>query len=51
MSDKIFELCVNFLEWLAKKLGISYEQLNVILFVFLMPALFLLLLILLIIKC
>lgn len=50
MSDKIFELCVNFLEWLSEKLGISYQQVNVILFVFLMPALFLLLIILLIIK-
>ena len=33
MSDKIFYMCVDKLEKLAKRLGISYEKLNVIIFV------------------
>ena len=33
MSDKIFYMCVDKLETLAKRLGISYEKLNVIIFV------------------
>ena len=48
--DKIFKICVNSLEWLAIKMHLSYEQINVILFVILMPLLFLTLIILLIIK-
>ena len=33
MTDKIFYGCVKSLQWLANKLHISYEQLNVIIFV------------------
>ena len=33
MSDKIFYKCVDELEKLAKRLNITYEQLNVIIFV------------------
>lgn len=31
--DKVFDLCVDSLEWLAEKLGITYKELNVIIFV------------------
>ena len=31
--DKTFYKCVDSLEWLAKKLNITYEELNVIIFV------------------
>ena len=27
--DIIFYLCVHFLQWLAKKLGMTYNELNV----------------------
>lgn len=50
MIDKIFDFCVDLLEWTAEKLGITYQQINVILFVILMPITFLLLIVLLIIK-
>ncbi len=50
MLDKTFQLCVDLLDWLAKKMNLTYEQLNVILFVIIMPILFITLIILLIIK-
>ncbi len=31
--DKTFHKCVDSLEWLADKLNITYEELNVIIFV------------------
>ena len=31
--DETFNQCVDKLEWLAKKLNITYEELNVIIFV------------------
>ena len=40
MMDKTFYKCVDSLEWLAKKLHITYEQLNVMIFVIGYPALF-----------
>lgn len=48
--NKIFDLCVDLLEWLSEKLGVTYQQINVIIFVIIMPILFLTLIILLIIK-
>ena len=33
MMDKTFNRCVDLLEWLADKLNISYEELNVLIFV------------------
>ena len=33
MADKIFNKCIDSLEWLAKKLNLTYEELNVIIFV------------------
>jgi hypothetical protein len=36
--DAIFDLCVNILLALSKMLGITYEQLNVLLFVIIHPA-------------
>lgn len=33
MMDKTFNRCVDLLEWLADKLNILYEELNVIIFV------------------
>jgi len=50
MIDKIFNICVDFLEWSAQKLNMTYEQVNVLIFVVLMPIVFLVMLILLIIK-
>lgn len=35
----LFDLCVAFLYWLADLTGTTYKQINVILFVFLHPAL------------
>jgi hypothetical protein len=37
--DKTFNKCVDSLEWLAKKLHVTYEQLNVMIFVIDYPAL------------
>lgn len=34
---KAFDRCVDLLEWLAKKLGISYQALNIWIFVILWP--------------
>jgi hypothetical protein len=34
---KAFDRCVDLLEWLAKKLGISYQALNIWIFVVLWP--------------
>lgn len=33
LANKTFNKCVNSLEWLSEKLGISYEELNVLIFV------------------
>ena len=41
MSERIFNFCVQLLEWLAKKLGMSYEQVNVLIFCVLVPAIIL----------
>jgi len=38
MIDKIFYWCVDFLEHWAAKLGMTYEEINVYLFVVLTPA-------------
>lgn len=35
--DTVFDWCVDFLEWLAPLLGMSYKEINVWLFVILMP--------------
>ena len=48
--NKIFNKCVDLLEWSAEKTNLTYEQLNVILFVYLMPASYLTLIFLLISK-
>jgi len=40
MMDKTFNKCVESLQWLADKLNITYEELNVIIFVIGYPALF-----------
>ena len=33
MTNKIFNSCVDLLDWLADKLHITYEQINVVIFV------------------
>lgn len=33
LANKTFNKCVDSLKWLAEKLGITYEELNVIIFV------------------
>ena len=35
--DTIFMLCVHFLQWLAKKLGMTYNEVNVWLFCVILP--------------
>ena len=35
--DIIFYLCVHFLQWLAKKLGMTYNEINVWLFCVILP--------------
>lgn len=42
--NHIFKLCVQFLENLASKLGITYEEINVWIFVIIEPIVFILLL-------
>ncbi len=41
--DKVFDWCVALLEFLALRLGMTYKELNVWLFVFAMPAIILIL--------
>ena len=35
--NKIFDACVRLLYWLADLIGATYEQVNVVLFVFMLP--------------
>lgn len=37
MIDRIFYLCVRLLQWLAKKLGITYNEVNVWIFCVIWP--------------
>jgi hypothetical protein len=37
MMDKVFDLCVVFLVWLAKVTGTTYKEINVIVFCILWP--------------
>jgi hypothetical protein len=39
--DRIFDLCVDLLVWLADKLGMTYQQINVWIFCVLVPAIIL----------
>jgi len=48
--DRIFNWCVNLLEIIAEKLNLTYEQINVIIFVIIIPIIILALIIALIIK-
>ena len=41
--DAVFDGCVEFLEWLAPLVGLTYKEINVWLFVILMPGLLLVL--------
>ena len=43
ITDKVFVLCVVSLLWGADKLGLTYNQINIILFVIIWPILTLLL--------
>jgi hypothetical protein len=38
MIDTIFYWCVDFLKFWAAQLGMTYEEINVYLFVFILPA-------------
>ena len=38
MTDYIFEKCVVFLHWLARKFGTTYEAINVWIFCIIWPA-------------
>ena len=37
MIDKIFMLCVHLLQWLAEKLGMTYNEVNVWIFCVIWP--------------
>ena len=37
MIDRIFDLCVDLLVWLADKLGMTYKQINVWIFCVIVP--------------
>jgi len=39
--DNLFNKCVYFLQWLAERLNISYEEINVWIFVIIEPIIFL----------
>ena len=39
--NAVFDWCVGFLDWLAPLLGLSYEEINVWLFVIFLPGLIL----------
>ena len=38
MMNKIFDACVWLLYWFADLVGATYEQVNVVLFVFMLPS-------------
>ena len=42
MINKIFEICVQVLEWIGNVTGMGYELANIIIFVIIQPALILL---------
>lgn len=42
MINIIFDICVDFLYWLANLTGLTYEEINVIIFVFMLPLVFVL---------
>ena len=42
MINKIFEICVQILEWIGNITGMGYELANIIIFVIIQPALILL---------
>jgi len=42
MINKIFEICVQVLEWIGNITGMGYELANIIIFVIIQPALILL---------
>jgi uncharacterized membrane protein len=44
--DSVFAWCVDFLEWLAPLFGMSYKEINIWLFVIVMPGAILILVIL-----
>ena len=46
--NKLFDLCVDLLIWLGDKLGISYEAINIWIFVIIEPIIFIIMLVLII---
>jgi len=40
-ANNIFQLCVDFLRWLANIFGCTYQEINIIIFVILEPIIFL----------
>ena len=37
MIDRIFNTCVNLLVWMAEKVGMTYQEINVWIFCVIMP--------------
>ena len=43
--NKVFDLCVDLLIWTGDKLGISYEAINILIFVIIEPIIFIVMLV------
>ena len=43
--NNLFYICVDFLHWLEKKLHLSYEEINIWIFIIIEPIIFLIMLI------
>jgi ABC-type uncharacterized transport system involved in gliding motility auxiliary subunit len=41
MTDRIFDLCVELLVWMADKMGMTYKAINVWIFCVIVPAIIL----------
>ena len=37
MANRVFRICVELLEWLAARLGLTYEEINVLIFCIIWP--------------
>jgi len=37
VANRVFRICVDLLEWLAAKLGMTYEEINVVIFCIIWP--------------
>jgi hypothetical protein len=38
MTERVFDACVHLLDWCGQRLGMTYKQINVLLFCAVLPA-------------